>query len=409
MTDPPKQDPLNPEASFDGEEPDFSGSNPLVPWDLDPTLLVSPLGVFERPPLVLEEPDYEGTSPLPGGPESEKPFMLPSGAEFQDSLLAPDAMNFMKPSPTAEAPASTEAPARTEVASTPSEPERPGRPLFQSFYQPPVRPPARIPNFGHLLILALIASLGSLCAGILTMTALHYKLFGISTFEKAEDNIYYTLISMLALYLISFLAALLIFPPLWHKGFFAGIQWNAGTALRLRGRMFGAACACFVLAMIDGLLLPGPSNAPIDKLFQTKLDAWLLFAFGVTFAPFFEEIVFRGFLLPAFSTAFDSVAEYYTGNPPRPLEPNGHPNWSTPAMVLSSIAVSIPFALMHADQTGHALGPFILLVCVSLVLCWARLSTRSLAASVMVHASYNFLLFSLMLLGTGGFQHLDKM
>jgi hypothetical protein len=50
-----------------------------------------------------------------------------------------------------------------------------------------------------------------------------------------------------------------------------------------------------------------------------------------------------------------------------------------------------------------------LLVCVSLVLCWARLSTRSLAASVLVHASYNFLLFSLMLLGTGGFKHLDKM
>jgi hypothetical protein len=64
---------------------------------------------------------------------------------------------------------------------------------------------------------------------------------------------------------------------------------------------------------------------------------------------------------------------------------------------------------MHAEQTGYSLGPFILLVCVSLVLCWARLSTRSLAASVLVHASYNCLLFSFMLLGTSGFQHLDKM
>jgi membrane protease YdiL (CAAX protease family) len=64
---------------------------------------------------------------------------------------------------------------------------------------------------------------------------------------------------------------------------------------------------------------------------------------------------------------------------------------------------------MHAEQTGYSWGPFLLLVCVSLVLCWARLSTRSLAASVAVHASYNFLLFSLMLIGTQGFQHLDKM
>jgi hypothetical protein len=43
------------------------------------------------------------------------------------------------------------------------------------------------------------------------------------------------------------------------------------------------------------------------------------------------------------------------------------------------------------------------------VLCWARLSTRSLAARVLVHASYNFILFSLMIIGTGGFQHMDKM
>jgi membrane protease YdiL (CAAX protease family) len=49
------------------------------------------------------------------------------------------------------------------------------------------------------------------------------------------------------------------------------------------------------------------------------------------------------------------------------------------------------------------------LIAVSLVLCWVRINTRSLAASVLVHASYNFMIFSLMLIGTGGFQHLDKM
>jgi hypothetical protein len=78
-------------------------------------------------------------------------------------------------------------------------------------------------------------------------------------------------------------------------------------------------------------------------------------------------------------------------------------------MVFGSIATSVPFALMHAEQTAWSLGPFLLLVCVSLVLCWARLATRSLAASVIVHASYNFLLFTLMLLGTQGFRHLGNM
>jgi hypothetical protein len=78
-------------------------------------------------------------------------------------------------------------------------------------------------------------------------------------------------------------------------------------------------------------------------------------------------------------------------------------------MIVASILTSVPFALMHAEQTAFALGPFVLLVCVSLVLCWARLSTRSLAASVLVHASYNFILFSLMIIGTGGFRQMDKM
>jgi hypothetical protein len=64
---------------------------------------------------------------------------------------------------------------------------------------------------------------------------------------------------------------------------------------------------------------------------------------------------------------------------------------------------------MHADQTAHAAGPFVLLICVSLILCLVRLATRSLAACVVVHASYNFLLFSLMLVSTDGFRHLDKM
>jgi membrane protease YdiL (CAAX protease family) len=126
-------------------------------------------------------------------------------------------------------------------------------------------------------------------------------------------------------------------------------------------------------------------------------------------APFFEEIAFRGFLLPACCTAWDWAMERITGRPPRPLGENGHPNWSLGAMIAGSILTSVPFALMHAEQIAGAIGPLVLLVCVSLVLCAIRLATRSLAASVVVHACYNFLLFSLMLLGTSGFQHMDKM
>ena len=125
--------------------------------------------------------------------------------------------------------------------------------------------------------------------------------------------------------------------------------------------------------------------------------------------PFFEEMAFRGFLLPALCTAYDWTVEHITGAARRPVDEFGNPQWSLSAMVIGSLLTSIPFALMHGAQTGWSLGPFLLLIFVSLVLCWVRLNTRSLAASTLVHACYNFLLFSFMLLGTGGFRHLDKM
>jgi uncharacterized protein len=281
-------------------------------------------------------------------------------------------------------------------------------PLFQSWYEPAPPPPARIPYLGHLLTLVVLTIFGLLCSGLLTEAALHFHLYGISTAEKAESEIHYTLGNMVILYLVPFAAGLFIFPLMWHKKFFAGLQWNAKAALRHGWRLLSATCICLVLAMIDGLVLPGPSNAPIERFFQTPAQAWMLFVFGVTFAPFFEEIAFRGFLLPSLCTAWDWTAEQFSHKSPPPLGENGHPQWSMPAMVAASVLTSIPFAWMHAEQTGYSLGPFLLLVGVSLVLCWMRLATRSLAASVLVHAFYNFLLFSLMLLATSGFQHLDK-
>jgi membrane protease YdiL (CAAX protease family) len=78
-------------------------------------------------------------------------------------------------------------------------------------------------------------------------------------------------------------------------------------------------------------------------------------------------------------------------------------------MAIASVVTSAPFAMMHAEQTGNSVDAVLLLACVSLVLCAVRLGTRSLASSVLVHAFYNFLIFSMMLLGTEGFKHMDKM
>ena len=349
MSEAPEHDPLDPEESGAPADVLSSDPEPMEAWQPETWPLLSPLAVLEN------------TFPA---------------AEDEETLSEPPS---------------------TEPL------------LFQSWYQPEIHPPTRIPHLGHILILALLILFGAAGSMSLTWSALHFHLFGVSTIKQAETDIHYTLGSQAILYLLTFAPCLLIFPLFWRKGFFAGLQWNAATAFRLRGRLIGAACVCILLSIVAEALLPGPSDTPIDKLFRTPLSAWLLFAFGVTFAPFFEEIVFRGFLLPTLCTAWDWLTERATGEPIRPLDANGHPHWSIFAMAVASLFTSIPFALIHAEQTGWSLGPFLLLVCVSLVLCWVRLSTRSLAASVLVHACYNFMLFFMMLVVTGGFRHLDKM
>ena len=281
--------------------------------------------------------------------------------------------------------------------------------LFQSFSAPEVRPFERIPNFGHLCLLALLTVFGVLCAGLLTRVALAHHFFGISTMQGAIEDIHYELGAECVLYLFTLAACLIIFPMVWHKSFFAGVQWNFATAMRLKWRLLSAAGSCFLLALINGVLIPGPSNTPIDQIIRAPGAAWILFGFGITFAPFFEETLFRGFLLPALCTAFDWTAEKINHQTALPLLENGHPQWSIAAMATASVATSVPFALMHAQQTGWSFGPFCLLLGVSLVLCAVRLSTRSLASSVLVHASYNFMLFLIMMVGTSGFRHLDKM
>jgi len=300
------------------------------------------------------------------------------------------------------------------------------QPLFANYEYIPVRPRApRKPNFGDLLVLAVLAFGGLLGSTRAVSAALHHHLFGVFDLKQAESEIHYKLGSQAGWYLITLLLCILVFPLVWRAeelirtqhdsswkagaGFFAGIHWRALAAKQHVWRLFGAAAACFVVAIADEILIPGPPDTPIDKTFHMPGAIWLLVAFGVTLAPLAEEILFRGFLLPTLCTASDWTVEQLMGSKAPPPDFDGGPRWSPLAMVVASIVTSIPFALMHGEQTAYSIGPFLLLVCISLVLCWIRLATRSLAACVVVHSTYNLLLFGFMFLGTGGFRHLDRM
>jgi hypothetical protein len=326
---------------------------------------------------------------------------LPPHEPEQDSFAAIETGAPTLASETSESTASTSAPSLTQPAES-SE-------LFQSYSQPEAIRPSRIPHLGHLALLGSFLLAGTIVMAVIVLLGLYKHWGGISTQEQMKSNVYYLLGSEAILYLVTFILAYFLFPLFWRKSFFAGIHWRGETALRHAGPLAATAVGCILLAWLDSTLMPGPEHAPIEDVFRTPSAAWLMFGFGVTLAPFFEEIGFRGFLLPSLATAWDWVVERATGKTARPLDEHGHPQWSLPAMVVASLFTSLPFALIHVEQQGHALGPFLLLVTVSLILCAVRLKTRSLASSTLVHACYNFMIFASMLVSTGGFRHLDKM
>ena len=152
---------------------------------------------------------------------------------------------------------------------------------------------------------------------------------------------------------------------------------------------------------------PCPSPSPWTTSSAPRSDVWLVTVFGTLLAPLFEEIAFRGFLLPAFAIAYDWLS--------LPRTPAAREHWNTtnqltfPALVFSAILTSILFALLHGQQIAYAWPVLLLLFCVSLILTVVRIRLRSVLASTLVHASYNFSIFLTAFIATGGYRHLEKM
>ncbi|HEY3705410.1 MAG TPA: type II CAAX endopeptidase family protein [Terracidiphilus sp.] len=275
----------------------------------------------------------------------------------------------------------------------------------------PPLPPARvirIPHLGHLALLTALLFGGLVSAVLLILAGVGLHLFGVSRLEDVMHSMVYAVGTMAIWYAVAFAPAAAIFPALWGKSLFAGLQWNSSAVRRRWPVLVGTAVACFGLATAIRLVLHFPEHSPLEGMLSTPQALWTMFAFAVTVAPLCEEMMFRGFLLPSLSTAFDWLGEKFANRPVPALLPDGHPQWSVPAMISASVVTSAIFALFHFSQNGNALGPMVVIFSVSLVLCTVRLATRSLAASTLTHATYNFTLFFVMAIATHGFQHLHK-
>lgn len=213
--------------------------------------------------------------------------------------------------------------------------------------------------------------------------AFHLHLFGRISLRKLALEPKFTIPTMVVSYGVVAIATIALYRRVWPNGFLAGIHWNFSQLRRYAMWLPAIGIGLGIAMQLVSNYLPVPKEMPVDAFFQNAVDAWMVALFGVFIAPVAEEIAFRGFLYPA-------------------LRP-----WT--GRFLGAILTSIPFAFLHAQQVAHAWGPLTMVFLVSMVLVWVRERTGSVACSALVHACYNFSIFTVIFYASGGFQHLERL
>lgn len=310
------------------------------------------------------------------------------------------------------------------------------------------------PLIGHTLLFGFIVILAGFLVGLgFALSLKHVAPHLHETVDQMQTDPRIVIPVEAIVYAIAAAASLLIFPLLWRRSFAEGVHWRGFIVRNRVWLLVVIGVATSVVVQFLSNFLPIPKELPIDKFFTNRLGVWLIAIFGVTVAPAFEELAFRGFLLPSLASAWDwtmqrartprellggppahqttesewqQQAAIYSSLPPegtavfhhlgrddfdnaKRVFRNPDPRWSLPALIFSTVITSIGFAMLHGAQLAHSFAPLSVLFAVSVVLCVTRVRFHSLAASTLVHSVYNATIFVMLFIGTSGFRHLDKL
>jgi membrane protease YdiL (CAAX protease family) len=166
----------------------------------------------------------------------------------------------------------------------------------------------------------------------------------------------------------------------FHQTLWQAIQWNWPS----RRWPVLVGIGIVTLVVLQGLehLLPLPAKSPFDQFFARPLDAYAFGFLAIAFAPFMEELFFRGFLFPVLARRVGVAT----------------------AVFLTAFI----FAFIHVFEY-KAWGPVLIIFLVGLVLTMVRAKMKSVAASFIVHSIYNGVPVVAAIIASHGFKHLEKL
>lgn len=161
-----------------------------------------------------------------------------------------------------------------------------------------------------------------------------------------------------------FLVGALYLVIAWRYGepFWSALGWTFPIPRALLLLMAGPALTIALSAL--GVILRVPSDgSQIEGLIDSRASLAIVMLFGVLLAPIFEEMLFRGFLLPLLA---------------RSVGP-----W------LGIFLTAVPFALLHGTQNHWAWQPVVLIGIAGVAFGYVRYKTGSTTSAFLMHSSYN--------------------
>jgi membrane protease YdiL (CAAX protease family) len=171
--------------------------------------------------------------------------------------------------------------------------------------------------------------------------------------------------------------------PFWKSLGWRPLRASVTGANRKPWAYFFSGCGVAVLVALASSRVHTSDNMPIQELFKSRSNAFLLMAMAVFVAPLVEETVFRGYLYPLFAKSF--------------------------GVGVSIVLTGVLFGLMHGTQLGWSWGIVLLLVLVGMIFTFARAAAGTVVASFLLHLGYNSMIAVTTIISTHGFTRMPPL
>jgi len=161
-----------------------------------------------------------------------------------------------------------------------------------------------------------------------------------------------------------FLVGALYLVIAWRYGqpFLTSLGWTFPIPNPFLVLTAGPALALALSAL--GVFLRAPQDgSQIEVLIKSRASLAAIILFGVVLAPIFEEMLFRGFLLPLLMRSVGPL--------------------------LGILLTAVPFALLHGTQNQWAWQPVVLIGIAGIAFGFVRYRTGSTTAAFLMHSAYN--------------------